>query len=77
MPSVYKLILFQLTDLCQIRLKLYQLRETNKDLLNDCLENLIDSYIIYLHPIKRHLLSHELPVQCSSKDDLPLFKNRL
>ena len=41
--------------------------KTNIDLLNDCLENLIDSYIIYLHPIERHLFGHELPFQWSSK----------
>ena len=35
-------------------------RKTNIDLLNDYLENLIDSYLIYLHPIKIHLFGHEL-----------------
>ena len=63
MPSVDQLILFQLTNLCQTFLKLYLLRKTNIELLNDYLENLTDSYIIYLHLIKRHLLGHELPFQ--------------
>ena len=63
MPSVDQLITFQLTNLRQTYLKLYQLRKTNIDLLNDYLENLIDSYIIYLHPLKRHLFGHEFPFQ--------------
>ena len=63
MRYVDQLILFQLTNLRQTLLKLYLLRKTNTDLLNDYLENLIDSYIIYLHPIKRHLFGHELPFQ--------------
>ena len=63
MRYVDQLILFQLTILRQTLLKLYLLRKTNIDLLNDYLENLIDSYIIYLHPIKRHLFGHELPFQ--------------
>ena len=61
MPSVDQLISFQLTNLRQTHLKFYQLRKTNIDLLNDYLENLIDSYLIYLHPIKIHLFGHELP----------------
>ena len=52
MPSVDQLISFQLTNLPQTLLNLYLLRKTYIDLLNDYLENLIDSYIIYLHPIK-------------------------
>ena len=61
MPSVDQLMLFQLTNLRQTLLKPYMLRKTNIDLLNDYLENLIDSYLIYLHPIKIHLFGHELP----------------
>ena len=63
MPSVDQLISIQLTNLRQTLLKLYLLRKTNIDLLNNYLENLIDSYIIYLHLIKRHLFGHELPFQ--------------
>ena len=63
MPSVDELILFQLTDLRETFLKFYLLRNTNIDLLNDYLENLIDSYMIYLHPTKRHLLGPELSFQ--------------
>ena len=63
MPSVDQLISFQLTNFCQTVLKLYLLKKTNIDLLNGYLENLIDSYIIYLHLIKRHLFGHELPFQ--------------
>ena len=63
MPSVDELISFQLTDLRETFLKFYLLRNTNIDLLNDYLENLIDSYMIYLHPIKRHLLGPELSFQ--------------
>ena len=58
MPSVDQLISFQLTNHRQTLLKLYLLRKVNIDLLNDYLENLIDSYIIYLGPIERHLFSH-------------------
>ena len=61
MPSVDQLISFQLTNLRQTLLKFYQLRKTNIDLLNDYLENLIDSYLIYLRLIKIHLFGHELP----------------
>ena len=63
MPSVDQLISFQLKNLCQAILKVYLLRKTNIDLLNDYLKKLIDIYIIYLHPIKRHLLGHGLPFQ--------------
>ena len=63
MPSVDQLISFQQTNLRQILLKLYLFRKTNIDLLNDYLENLIDTYMIYLYPIKRHLFGHELPFQ--------------
>ena len=63
MPSVDPLISFELTNLRQTLLKLYRLRKTNIDLLNDYLQNLIDSYVTYLHPIKRHLFGHELPFQ--------------
>ena len=63
MPSVDQLISFQLTNFHQTLFKLYMLRNTNINLLNDYLENLIDSYIIYLHPIERHLFGHELPFQ--------------
>ena len=63
MPSVDQLISFQLTNLRQTLLKLYLLRQTNIDLLNDYLKNLIDSYIIYLHLIKMHLFGHELPFE--------------
>ena len=63
MPSVDQLISFQLTNLRQILLKFYLLRKTSIDLLNDYLKNLIESYIIYLHPLKRHLFGHELPFQ--------------
>ena len=63
MPSVDQLLSFQLTNLCQTLLKFYLLRKTNIDLLNDYHESLIDSYIVYLHPIKRHLFGHELPFQ--------------
>ena len=63
MPSVDQLISFQLTNLRQTLLKLYLLGKTNIDLLNDYLENLTDSYIIYLHLIKRHLFGHELRFQ--------------
>ena len=45
MPSVDQLISFQLTNLRQNLLKLYMLRKTNIDLLNDYLEKLIDGYI--------------------------------
>ena len=48
MPSVDQLISVQLTNLRQTHLKFHLLRKTNIDLLNDCPENLIDSYIIYL-----------------------------
>ena len=58
MPSVDQLISFQLTNHRQTLLKLYLLRKVNIDLLNDYLENLIDSYIIYLRPIERHLFGH-------------------
>ena len=67
MPSVDQLISFQLTNLRQTLLQIYLLRKTNIDLLNVYFENPTDSYIIYLHPIKRHLFGHELPVQWSSK----------
>ena len=60
MPSVDQLISFQLTNLCQNLLKLYLLRKTDIDLLNHYLENHIDSYIIYLHQIRKHLYGHEL-----------------
>ena len=63
MPSVDQLISFQQTNLRQILLKLYLFRKTNIDLLNDYLENPIDTYMIYLYPIKRHLFGHELPFQ--------------
>ena len=63
MPSVDQLISFQLTNLRQTLLKFYLLRKTSIDLLNDYLKNLIESYIIYLHPLKRHLFGHELPFQ--------------
>ena len=63
MPSVDQLISFQLTNLRQILLKFYLLRKTSIDLLNDYLKNLIESYITYLHPLKRHLFGHELPFQ--------------
>ena len=63
MRSVGQLISFQSTNLLQTLLKLYLLRMTNIDLLNDYFENLIDSYIIYLHPMKWHLFGHELPFQ--------------
>ena len=63
MPSVDQLISFQLTNLRQTLLKLYLLRKTNIDLLNDYLENLTDSYIIYLYETKRHFFGHELPFQ--------------
>ena len=63
MLSVDQLISFQLTNLHQTLLKLYLLRKANIDLLNDYLKNLIDSYIIYLHLMKRHLFGHELPSQ--------------
>ena len=46
MPSADQLISFQLTNLRQTLLKLYLLRKTNIDLLNDYLENLIYSYNI-------------------------------
>ena len=58
MPFVNQLISFQLLNRHQTLLKLKLLRKTNIDLLNDYLENLIDSYIIYLRPIERHLFSH-------------------
>ena len=45
MPSVYQLISFQFTNLGQTLLKRYLSRKTNINLLNDYLENLIDSYI--------------------------------
>ena len=63
MPAVDQLISFKLTNLRETLLKLYMLKKTNMDLLKDYLENLIYSYIIYLHQIERHLLGHELPVQ--------------
>ena len=63
MPSVDQLISFELTNLRQTLLKFYLLRKTSIDLLNDYLENLIDSYIIYLHPTKKYLFGHELPFQ--------------
>ena len=63
MPSVDQLISIQLRNHGQTILKLYLLRKTDIDLLNDYLENLIDSYIIYLHPKERLLFSHELPFQ--------------
>ena len=63
MPSVDQLISFQLTNLRQTLLKLYLLRKANINLLNYYLKNLIDSYIIYIHPIKSHLFGHELPFQ--------------
>ena len=63
MPSVDQLISFELTNLRQTLLKFYLLRKTSIDLLNDYLKNLIESYIIYLHPLKRHLFGHELPFQ--------------
>ena len=59
MFSVDQLISFQLTYLRQPLLKLYLLRKTNIDLLNDYLENLIDGRVVYLHPIERHLFGHE------------------
>ena len=59
MLSVDQLISFHLTNLRQALLKLYLLRKTNIDLLNDYLENLIDSYMIYLHPIERYSFGHE------------------
>ena len=43
MHSVDQLISFQLTSLRQTLLKLYLLRKTNIDLLNDYLENQIDN----------------------------------
>ena len=61
MPSVDQLVSFQLKNLRQTFLKLYLLRKTTIDLFNDYLENLIDSYIIYFLPIKRHLFGRELP----------------
>ena len=80
---------FHLTNHRQTILKLYLLRKKNIVSLNDYLENLIDSYTIYLHPIERHLVGHELPFQWSSKlmeamklacswriSFLPFFKNR-
>ena len=63
MPSVDQVISFQSTNLRQTLLILYLLRKTNIDLLNDYLEHLIDSYIMYLHLIKRHLFGHQLPFQ--------------
>ena len=63
LPSVDQLIPFQLTNHRKTLLKLYLLRKIDIDLLNHYLENLIDSYIIYLYPIERHLLGHELPFQ--------------
>ena len=63
MPSVDQLISFQLKNLGQSLLKLYLLRKTKADLLNDYLENMIDSYLIYLHTKKRDLFGHELPFQ--------------
>ena len=63
MPSVDQLISFHLTNLCQNFLKLYLLRKTHIDLFNNYLENQIDSYIMYLYLIKRHLFGHELPFQ--------------
>ena len=66
MPSVDQLISFRLTNFRQKLLKLY-LPKANIDLLNDYLENLIDIYIICLHPRARYLLGHELPFQRSSK----------
>ena len=47
--------------------KLYLLKKTNIYLFNDYLKNLIDSCIIYLHLIERHLFGHELPFQWSLK----------
>ena len=63
MPSVDQLISFQLKNLRQSLLKLYLLRKTKADLLNDYLENMIDSYLIYLLTKKRDLFGHELPFQ--------------
>ena len=63
MPSVDQLISFQLTNLRPTLLKFYLLRKKHVDLLNDYLENLIDSYIIYINPIERHLFGHELLFQ--------------
>ena len=63
MPSVDQLILLQLTNHRQTLSKHYLLRKTNIDLLNDYHENLIDSYILYLHLIERHLFGQELPFQ--------------
>ena len=61
MPSVDQLISFQLINHCETLLKLCLLRKANIDLLHDYLKNLIDSYMIYLHLIERHLFGHELP----------------
>ena len=45
MSSVDQLVSFQLTNLRQTLLKFYLLRKTMIDLLNDYLQNLVDSYI--------------------------------
>ena len=63
MPSGDQLISFQLTNHRQTLLKLHLLRKTNIDLLSNYLKNLIDSYIIYLHPIKRHWFGQKLRFQ--------------
>ena len=69
MSSVDQLISFQLRNLRQILLKFYLLRKANIDLLNDYLENLIDSYIIYLHPIKINLFWSLIPILMISEID--------
>ena len=63
MASEDQLISCQLNNPRQTLLKLYLLKKINTDLLNDYLENLIDSYVIYLHPIEKHFFDHELPFQ--------------